>query len=178
MLHSHPWYDHHSVSFDLFGPECSIIYGGSYVPTLSNILPRPSFLHFSAKRKMLENVNSWEEYLHNITKHKFTKEAYLNTGKTGVFTSGQNSDIVQVQEYKEIKAYHIDPEALFEWISVHQNLNSCTAHNTVISTDCENIYTRVSACVLSFSQPRKVFCWKLVCKSRQTNFSGNFQKIC
>ena len=63
---------------------------------------------------MLENVNSWEEYLHNITKHKFTKEAYLNTGKTGVFTSGQNSDIVQVQEYKEIKAYHIDPEALLE----------------------------------------------------------------
>ena len=114
LFHPHTQCDHHSVSFDLFGAECSIIYGGSYVPTLSNILPRPSFLHFSAKRKMLENVNSWEEYLHNITKHKFTKEAYLNTGKTGVFTSGQNSDIRQVQEYKEIRAHHIDPEALFE----------------------------------------------------------------
>ena len=61
---------------------------------------------------MLENVNSWEEYLHNITKHKFTKEAYLNTGKTGVFTSGQ------VEEYiyytKETKAHHIDSDAQFE----------------------------------------------------------------
>ena len=106
------------MSFDLLGPECSIIYGGSYVPTLSNILPRPSFLHFSAKRKMLENVNSWEEYLHNITKHKFTKEAYLNTGKTGVFTSGQNNDQVEVSENKEIKrrqeTHHIDPESLLE----------------------------------------------------------------
>ena len=101
-----------SMSFDLFGAECSIIYGGSYVPTfLSNILPRPSFLHFSAKRKMLENVNSWEEYLHNITKHKFTKEAYLNTAKTGVFTSGQVGEkYLYIIIIKERKAHHVASE--------------------------------------------------------------------
>ena len=39
-----------------------------HTPALPNILPSFLPLHFSAKPKMLENVNSWAEYLHGISR--------------------------------------------------------------------------------------------------------------
>ena len=110
VSHPYPKYDHRS--FNVFWPFWAWVQHYLWWFICSDLIQyiaRPSFLHFSAKRKMLENVNSWEEYLHNITKHKFTKEAYLNTAKTGVFTSGQVGD-KNIYHIKERKAHHVASE--------------------------------------------------------------------